>query len=231
MKTNLYFYIFICLLYNQSVYAQIFGGQIKSNPYTPCPITIVVEVVSPETGRTWMDRNLGASQVATSLTDVQAYGDLFQWGRSCDGHQKRYSSIISGQVNTDNPGKSFVNGGYFDWRSPRKDALWQGISGINNPCPTDFRIPTIDEWIAENVWISQQAAFDSFLKLTNAGYRRESGGLSYVGGRGYYHSSTTESIRIRYLNLVGNFSTYQPINLGVRGLAYSVRCIKKLPGE
>lgn len=231
MKTNLYFYIFICLLYNQSVYAQIFGGQIKTNPYTPCPITIVLEVVSPETGRIWMDRNLGASQVATSLTDVQAYGDYFQWGRSCDGHQKRYSSVISGPLNTDNPGKSFVNGGLTDWRTPRKDALWQGISGINNPCPTDFRIPTKDEWIAENVWNSQQAAFDSFLKLTNAGYKRESGGLSYVGGRGYYHSSTTESIRIRYLNLVGNFSTYQPINLGGRGRAYSVRCIKKLPGE
>ncbi len=30
-------------------------------------------------GQIWMDRNLGASRVATSLYDVLAYGDLYQW--------------------------------------------------------------------------------------------------------------------------------------------------------
>ena len=28
-----------------------------------------------------MDKNLDASQVATSITDAAAYGDLYQWGR------------------------------------------------------------------------------------------------------------------------------------------------------
>jgi hypothetical protein len=36
-----------------------------------------------------MDRNLGASQVATSSTDPASYGDLYQWGRPADGHQIR----------------------------------------------------------------------------------------------------------------------------------------------
>ena len=42
-----------------------------------------------------MDRNLGASQVATSVTDEFAYGDLYQWGRHADGHQARTSSTTS----------------------------------------------------------------------------------------------------------------------------------------
>ena len=45
-------------------------------------------VTNPATGRTWMDRNLGASRVATGNTDAEAYGDLYQWGRAADGHQK-----------------------------------------------------------------------------------------------------------------------------------------------
>ena len=41
--------------------------------------TEVVDVTNPTTGKTWMDRNLGASQAATSSTDADAYGDLYQW--------------------------------------------------------------------------------------------------------------------------------------------------------
>ena len=35
--------------------------------------TVVIEVTS-KTGRIWMDRNLGASQVATSSTNVASFG-------------------------------------------------------------------------------------------------------------------------------------------------------------
>jgi len=38
--------------------------------------TAVVDVVST-TGKTWMDRNLGATQQATSSTDAAAYGDMY----------------------------------------------------------------------------------------------------------------------------------------------------------
>ena len=43
--------------------------------------TTIVDVTNPTTGAIWMDRNLGATQAATSSTDVDAYGDLYQWGR------------------------------------------------------------------------------------------------------------------------------------------------------
>jgi hypothetical protein len=66
--------------------------------------TAVVEVINPITGRTWMDRNLGASQVATSSTDANSYGDLYQWGRRADGHQCRTSPTTSTLSSTDQPG-------------------------------------------------------------------------------------------------------------------------------
>ena len=81
-------------------------------------------VVNSTTGKTWMDRNLGASQVATSSTDAAAYGDLYQWGRGADGHQIRTSGTTATLSSTDQPG----NGNFilapnspYDWRSPQKD--------------------------------------------------------------------------------------------------------------
>lgn len=54
-------------------------------------------VVNPVTGKVWLDRNLGATQVATSPTDAASYGDLYQWGRNADGHQIRTSGITTTQ--------------------------------------------------------------------------------------------------------------------------------------
>ncbi len=44
-------------------------------------------IVLAAKGRLWMDRNLGALQVATASDDHLAYGDLYQWGRLRDGHE------------------------------------------------------------------------------------------------------------------------------------------------
>jgi hypothetical protein len=63
--------------------------------------TAIVDVTNPTTGKTWMDRNLGATQVATSSTDAAAYGDLYQWGRGNDGHQCRTSSTTTELSATD----------------------------------------------------------------------------------------------------------------------------------
>ncbi len=55
-------------------------------------------------GQVWMDRNLGASRVAINLTDSEAYGDLYQWGRGSDGHQIRTSDTTSTKSSSDTPG-------------------------------------------------------------------------------------------------------------------------------
>src|SRR6056297_1536419 len=99
-----------------------------SNTWPTDTETEVVEVTNPTTGEIWMDRNLGATQVATSSTDADAYGDLYQWGRAADGHQLRTSGTTSTLATSDIPGHSdFITIGSspYDWRSPQNDNLWQ----------------------------------------------------------------------------------------------------------
>jgi hypothetical protein len=148
------------------------------------------DVHNPQTGKVWMDRNLGASQVATSSSDVNSYGDLYQWGRGKDGHQLRNSSTTSTLSTTDTPitGNFILN--FSDWRNPSNNSLWQGVNGTNNPCPTGYRIPTESEWLAElDTWSSRDpvGAFSSLLKLPLAGLRYgDTGNLTLAGTRGTY---------------------------------------------
>ena len=159
---------------------------------------IEVPVVTSLTGRIWMALNLGASQVATSSTDPAAYGTLYQWGRFGDGHQYRSSATTATLSSSDAPGHgSFitVSSSPYDWRSPQNHNLWQGASGINNPCPAGFRLPTAAEWATEQAsWSNQNAAgaFASPLKLVMTGYRRSDGTLHSIGSHGVYWSSTVD---------------------------------------
>lgn len=187
--------------------------------------TEVVEVTNPATGRTWMDRNLGASRAATSMDDEQAYGDLYQWGRAADGHQKRNSGTTTTLSNTDQPRHGdfiLALSGLNDWRSPQNDNLWQGINGINNPCPVGYRLPTEIEWQAEiDSW--QNGAFGSPLKLLVAGFRNlSSGSLGNVGSLGYYWSGIAFDTSSRYLSLS---SSNAIVYRDYRADGLSVRCI------
>ena len=193
-------------------------------------ITTTVVAVVGAGGATWMDRNLGASRVATSQTDSDAYGDLYQWGRFTDGHQSRTSSTVNTNSDIDNP----PHGDWitepsnpYDWRTPQNDNLWQGVNGINNPCPIGYRLPTETEWITEfQAWSSQDATggFNSPLKLSLGGERSSNDGdLINVGNTGYYWTSTVNGSWANRLNVsfVANINKY-----GARGGGASVRCIK-----
>jgi uncharacterized protein (TIGR02145 family) len=191
--------------------------------------TAIVDVTNPTTGKTWMDRNLGATRVATSSTDANAYGDLYQWGRGTDGHQCRTSTTTTTLSSSDTP----ANGNFilapttpFDWRSPQNNNLWQGVNGVNNPCPTGYRLPFETELNAERLsWIANNSvgAFASPLKLSMAGNRFSSNGsLNAVGTGGFYWSCTDSGATSRYL--VFNSSTAYFNN--DRAYGRSVRCIK-----
>jgi len=180
-----------------------------------------------------MDRNLGATQVATSSTDALAYGDLYQWGRGADGHQIRTSATTATLSSTDQPGNgNFILPGLFsspfDWRSPQNANLWQGVNGVNNPCPSGYRLPTDAEWEAErNSWSSFNAAgaLASPLKLSMAGFREyNDGSLSILGNFAYYWSSTINGSNSRSLNF--NSSTAVIEYNDKRAYGNSVRCIK-----
>jgi uncharacterized protein (TIGR02145 family) len=192
--------------------------------------TAIVNVTNPITGRTWMDRNLGASQAATSSTDTAAYGDLYQWGRGADGHQCRNSATTSTLSNTDQPGHgNFIIVGVTpdDWRSPQNTNLWQGVNGVNNPCPSGYRLPTETELNNERTSWSNNSivgAFASPLKLTMPGNRLNNNGLlNNEGAAGTYWSSMISFNNSSELYILSNYA-----DLGNAGRAngLSVRCIK-----
>ena len=192
--------------------------------------TAVINVTNPTTGKIWMDRNLGASQVATSSSDAASYRDLYQWGRRADGHQCRTSATTAALSSIDQP----AHGNFilapstpYDWRSPQNTNLWQGVNGINNPCPSGYRIPTEPELEAERLsWSvnTSVGAFASVLKLPMAGGRDGGNGSLYgVGTGGRYWSSTVSSTTSR--NLI--FGSSDAFMLGSRrAFGIAVRCLK-----
>lgn len=190
--------------------------------------TVINEVINPTTGRTWMDRNLGAARLALNKTDTGAYGDLFQWGRRMDGHQCRNSGTTSNLSLIDTPSHAnfiLTTTTPSDWRSGQNVNLWQGSIGANNPCPLGFRLPTESEMLAERAsWGSSSSigAFASPLKWVEAGSRLQDGTLSIENNLGFYWSSTISGTRSVYLNI----SSGAAITPGWRGAGMSVRCIR-----
>ncbi len=197
--------------------------------------TAVVDVVGAA-GDTWMDRNLGATQVANISTDAAAYGDLYQWGRFADGHQCRTSSTTTTNATTAVPNDGNAWDGLFitesssplDWLSTQDNTLWDGVSGTNNPCPSGYRLPTETEWDTErSAWGSNNAAgaFESPLKLPVAGFRNSSNGaLGNVGSNGYYWSSTVSGTNARRLRFYSSTAT---MDSNPRAYGFSVRCLKE----
>ena len=193
--------------------------------------TAVVEVTNSITGKVWMDRNLGATQVSTSSTDANAYGDLYQWGRRADGHQCRTSATTATLSSIDQPAHgNFIltpNNAPYDWRSPANTNLWQGVNGVNNPCPSGYRLPTETELDTERLsWGSNNSAgaFASALKLPMAG-RRDivDGSVGNVGTHGFYWSGTVNGANSRGSSFDGSNAD---VYFSGRAGGISVRCLK-----
>lgn len=224
-------------VYNGSNWTNMIGGNASTSP-TP-------SVTNSSTGEIWMDRNLGASQVATGVSDAAAYGDLYQWGRGTDGHQLRSLDCNTSDcfdASNDNSnlpataadvsqakfdGKFIFNmPSPIDWHQANPDnTLWQGVNGTNNPCPSGYRLPTEAEWQAERQsWSSNDhnGAYGSPLKLPAAGSRNGSGGFRSVGFGGYW-SSTVSSNDARRLNFN---SSNADMRSNDRAFGFPVRCIK-----
>jgi uncharacterized protein (TIGR02145 family) len=215
---------------------QVYNGTTWTNLVGGATAAVPIPTVIGANGVVWMDRNLGATQVATSSTDADSYGDLYQWGRAADGHQIRTSASTSTLSSINQPAHGnfiIAPSSPFDWRSPQNIDLWQGVNGVNNPCPSGYRLPTEAQWNDERLsWVQApinstndaDGAFASPLKLPVAGYRINSNGsLSSVGSWGLYWSSTVssdQSIRLTFDSSLANMMS------NVRADGYSVRCLK-----
>ncbi|MBC8255748.1 MAG: hypothetical protein H8E85_00365, partial [Candidatus Marinimicrobia bacterium] len=106
------------------------------------------------------------------------------------------------------------------------DDLWQGLDGVNNPCPQGFRLPTEVEFESERLtWDSNdaQGAFNSPLKLTLTGARsRVSGQIGNVGMFAGYRTSTLSGGSAR---VMGISSTNAFMGTRERADGNCVRCI------
>ncbi len=148
------------------------------------------QVISPYTGRIWLDRNLGASRVCQNLNDTACFGDYYQWGRGADGHEKVNSTTTNIQATSiDAPGYKFIiPSSNDDWLAPGIDdngsirmANWSKTDG-SSICPVGFRVPASDEFLTflstqqqATVGIfrgtTPEAVFNGFLKLPTTGVR------------------------------------------------------------
>jgi hypothetical protein len=191
-------------------------------------------IIKSSTGRKWLDRNLGAASPATSASDWTNAGDLFQWGRQADGHQVivrtgpdlvnvTVTATTSTLSTTDVPTHALfisTGGSPNDWRSPQNNNLWQGVNGINNPCPAGWRLPTEQEWIGEGL-TSLQDGYEK-LNLTLTGYRFSDGQFLSPDVARYWTSTVSGSNSKRFVSNGGAFSSADAVRVN----AYACRCIK-----
>jgi hypothetical protein len=204
-------------------------------------------------GKTWLNNNLGANYAntsrasfnpvsqASSSTDQNAYGSLFQWGRGADGHElvnwtsSSAGSLINNTTTTLSTADVTGNANFiliasspYDWRNPQNDNLWQGLSGTNNPCPIGYNLPTnVELDIQRKSWTggnNAAGALASSLKLPMAGYcDLGNGSLINVGTIGYYRSSSINSTETR--SLFFNSSSPAGGVSGNRAYGFPLRCI------
>ena len=197
-------------------------------------------VISPHTGKVWLDRNLGASQVCTSFDDAACYGDLYQWGRNTDGHENFESNTTLTQAtDVTNVGhnKFILNKAdtatRYDWAynadssGIQRQTNWTELDG-SSVCPVGFRVPYIHELKAETLDVDVlniERSFSSFLKLPSSGNRSSYYGFAYRSTVQLWTSNIdTSNGGSTSIQIGGNY-TGELNNLRAEGIA--VRCIKE----
>ncbi|NDV46381.1 hypothetical protein D0T49_04920 [Paludibacter sp. 221] len=89
----------------------------------------------------------------TKNTHSAVYGDLYQWGRTTDGHEKRASTTstttapVTGLTAGTNTFLKITSYPY-NWTSaPTADLNWRNQkNGTYDPCPAGWRVPAQGEW-------------------------------------------------------------------------------------
>ena len=127
---------------------------------------------------------------------------------------------------------------YGDWLIKYNNNLWQGVNGVNNPCPAGYRLPTVSDFQSEPQISNITNAFASFLKLPYTGFRDNNTNFNitpvkYITTQGNYWTSntfahqtvnnTTDYNQSYSWSLTLSISTSSP---DFRAIGNAVRCIK-----
>ncbi|PWG79402.1 fibrobacter succinogenes major paralogous domain-containing protein, partial [Pararcticibacter amylolyticus] len=165
--------------------------------------------------RCWITQNLGADREATTATDgtEPSAGWYFQFNRML-GYQH------TGSVRTPVAWLTSINEAS-DW-TPVNDPC-------NNMLGVDWRMPTYTEWLnadaAPQNWNTHNDAYNSVLKLHNAGYLAyNTGALGGRGTQGNYWSSTRNSATagwdLQFYNAGSAMVAHD------KAYGFSVRCLR-----
>lgn len=188
----------------------------------------------------FLDRNLGA--LSSDINSSDSWGDLYQWGRSTDGHEKRSSDTTNTiaksyltQSNAFIVDSAMAN----DWIEEREDDLWKDSTKTPNPCPCGYHIPTEKQWrellaLGYEIKQTQDGMYyisiaNDALKLPCAGLRSAfTGNFQYQGVRGYYWAL---DVQIQGLSGCIDFNkddiTTNVTITGFRAFGRSVRCMRE----
>ena len=199
-----------------------------------------------------LDRNLGATSV-WSEGNASGYGDLYQWGRRDDGHQRVSwatstagdfilktkeipSSLKSRTTNDNSPFYKSPSNYDSDWINHSGNssdlAVW-GNNGNNrnNPCPKGFRPATKQEWEAIlSAYDTPTARYDYLsqtLHIPCFGYAACGDGKIYLGKENpcYYWTNTPSAVTNSAWAL--EMTKVGEVNIISRpnGDGYPIRCV------
>jgi hypothetical protein len=212
-------------------------------------------VVSPDTGRVWLDRNLGATAVCADADgdgvagagDEACYGDLYQWGRAADGHESRTSVLSTTQLTGISTASiNFIintGGSLYDWvdeadvangitgvdeSGALRAAAW-GDGGANDICPIGFSVPTDAQLQADTIGASAVPLIDSVTAFSSFLKIPVAGNRNPINGAAQFAGRAgwlwSGSLESGRRGRNVSFYTTGNHDGNPRGYAFSVRCV------